>query len=198
MRLAENAYRALEAVSARALSAAGWCYLAMTLIICFDIFARRLLGFSTEATSELTGYLLAVGMTWGLAGTLFERAHVRIDVLVQRLPIGLRVWLHLLALATLLLAAGFFVFGSMRLALYSWELGATDLSGISTPLALPQGLWAAGFVLLWLAVLALGARSLRLVLDGRAEQADAALAARSYEDEAQETLEAVGSAESKQ
>ena len=37
----------LEAISRRAMSVAGWCYLLITLLICFDIGARRLLGFST-------------------------------------------------------------------------------------------------------------------------------------------------------
>ena len=52
-------FRALEWVSAKAMTIAGWCYLVITLLICFDIAARRLLGFSTEATTEITGYLMA-------------------------------------------------------------------------------------------------------------------------------------------
>ena len=36
------AWRAIEAVSDRALSIAGWCFLAMTALICFDIVARRM------------------------------------------------------------------------------------------------------------------------------------------------------------
>ena len=87
-------YRCLEWISQRAMFVAGFCYLLITLLICFDIAARQLLGFSTEATIELTGYLMAIGMSWGLAGTLFERGHVRIDVLVQRIPLHIRVWLH--------------------------------------------------------------------------------------------------------
>jgi len=97
---------ALERVSQHALSIAGWCYLAMTGFICFDIVARRMLGFSSGATSELSGYLLGVGMTWGLAATLLDRCHVRIDLLVQKLPLGLRVWLHAWAIAALLTVAG--------------------------------------------------------------------------------------------
>lgn len=100
-------YTALKWLGGHSMAAAGWCYLAITLIITFDIVARRLLGFSTEATTELTGYLMAIGMSWGLAGTLLERGHVRIDVLVQRLPLGVRVWLHLASLLALLVATSF-------------------------------------------------------------------------------------------
>ena len=184
-------YTMLEAVSRRAMSVAGWCYLLITLLICFDIGARRLLGFSSESTTELTGYLMAVGMSWGMAGTLFERGHVRIDVLVQKLPLKVRVWLHLASLLALLVATGFFVQGAFSLARDSWELGATDLSTLRTPMVIPQGLWAAGLALMLLAALALLVRAVRRLAAGQQDEVDRMLMARSYEDEAAETLEAV-------
>ncbi|MGC3986572.1 MAG: TRAP transporter small permease [Pseudorhodoferax sp.] len=188
-------FRALECLSHRAMTVAGWCYLLITALICFDILARRLLGFSTEATAELTGYLMAVGMSWGLAGTLFERGHVRIDVLVQKLPLKVRVWLHLASLAALLVATGFFVYGAFSLAKDSYDFGSTDLSAMHTPLVLPQGLWAAGLALLLLAVLAIGARAVRQLAAGDADGMDRMLMARTYVDEAAETLEAVAEAQ---
>ncbi|KQP49711.1 TRAP transporter small permease subunit [Pseudorhodoferax sp. Leaf274] len=188
-------FRALEWLSRRAMTVAGWCYLLITALICFDILARRLLGFSTEATAELTGYLMAVGMSWGLAGTLFERGHVRIDVLVQKLPLQVRVWLHLASLAALLVATCFFVYGAFSLAKDSYDFGSTDLSAMHTPLAIPQGLWAAGLSLLLLAVLAMAARAVRQLATGDADGMDRMLMARTYIDEAAETLEAVADAQ---
>jgi TRAP-type C4-dicarboxylate transport system permease small subunit len=181
----------LESLSRRALGIAGFTYLAITVLICFDIVARRLLGFSSEATIELSGYLMAIGMSWGLAGTLLERGHVRIDVLVQKLPLGLRVWLHQASLLALTISTGFFVWGAISLAVDSWQMGATDLSAMRMPLAVPQGLWAAGIALLLLACVALGARSLQQLATGQADTMDRMLMARTYEDEAAETLEAV-------
>lgn len=188
-------FRALEWVSAKAMTIAGWCYLVITLLICFDIAARRLLGFSTEATTEVTGYLMAIGMSWGLAGTLFERGHVRIDVLVQKLPLKVRVWLHLASLLALLVATGFFAWGAFSLARDSWDFGSTDLSALHTPLAIPQGLWAAGLALLLLAGMAIAARALRQLAGGDADAMDRMLMARTYIDEAAETLEAVAEAQ---
>ena len=188
-------FRALEWVSGKAMTIAGWCYLVITVLICFDIGARRLLGFSTEATTELTGYLMAIGMSWGLAGTLFERGHVRIDVLVQKLPLKVRVWLHLASLVALLVATGFFAWGAFSLAKDSWDFGATDLSALHTPLVIPQGLWAAGLALLLLAGLAIAARALRQLAGGDADAMDRMLMARTYIDEAAETLEAVAEAQ---
>lgn len=182
----------IEWVSRRAMGLAGWCYLAMTVLICFDIAARRLLGFSSESTTELSGYLMAVGMSWGLAGTLLERGHVRIDVLLQKMPQGWRVVLHLLSLTALLVSIVFFIWGATSLALDSYAFGATDLSTLRTPLVVPQGLWAAGFVLFGLAALALMTRGLRQALQGQWQALDESLMSRSYQEEADETLQALG------
>jgi TRAP-type C4-dicarboxylate transport system permease small subunit len=184
--------RTLQWISHRAMGLAGWCYLAMTLLICFDIVARRLLGFSSESTTEITGYLLAIGMSWGLAGTLLERGHVRIDVLLQRMPLKWRALLHLLSLLALAVSTGFFVWGSVSLAWDSGTLGATDLSGLRMPLVLPQGLWSAGFVLFGWAILAVLLRGVTQCLQGRADRMDAELTSRSYQEEADETLHALG------
>ncbi len=185
-------YRALSWLSGRSLVVAGWCYLAITVLITFDIIARRLLGFSTEATTELTGYLMAIGMSWGLAGTLIDRGHVRIDVLVQRMPLGTRVWLHLASLLAMAVTTAFFVYGAWHLAYDSYEFHSTDLSSLKLPMAIPQGLWAAGFALLLLMVVALTLRSVAGVLRGQADEVDRTLMSRTYEDEAAETLEAIG------
>lgn len=188
-------HHGLEWLSRRAMWIAGFCYLLITVLICFDIFARKFLGFSTESTTELTGYLMAVGMSWGLAGTLFERGHVRIDVLVQRMPLRVRVWLHLASLLALLVSTGFYVYGAVSIANDSFAFNATDLTTLRTPLVLPQGLWAAGFVLLFLAALALALRSVGQLMHGDLSAMDRALMARTYEDEAAETLEAVAEAQ---
>jgi TRAP-type C4-dicarboxylate transport system permease small subunit len=188
-------YLGLEWLSRRAMWVAGFCYLLITVLICFDIFARKFLGVSTESTTELTGYLMAVGMSWGLAGTLFERGHVRIDVLVQRLSLRVRVWLHLASLLALLVSTGFYVYGAVSIATDSFAFNATDLTTLRTPLVVPQGAWAAGFVLLLLAVFALALRSVGQLMHGDLDAMDRALMARTYEDEAAETLEAVAEAQ---
>ena len=156
------------------MSMAGLCYLAITALICFDIVARRLLGFSSGATTEMSGYLMAVGMSWGMAGALYERAHVRIDVLIQKFPLRWRTWLHLFSLSCLLVAVAFFVWGSFSIALDSWTFGSTDLSSMRVPLIIPQG------------------RSLVLWWGNEPEKMDQMLNARNYEEEAAETLRAVG------
>ncbi|GAA5236588.1 TRAP transporter small permease [Verticiella sediminum] len=175
-----------------AMALAGLCYVAMAALILFDIVARRFLGFSTVATTEISGYLLAIGMTLGLGGALSQRAHVRIDVLVQKMPLRVRVGLHLLSLLSLLLVTGFFAYGAIALAWESWEFQATDVSALRVPLVIPQGLWALGFVLLLVVGLALLARCLRWLAAGQLARIDRALLSRSDQEEARETIEASG------
>src|SRR4051812_4460678 len=80
---------------------AGWGFILTAAFITFDVIARRFFGFSSQATTELTGYALAFGISWALAHALATRAHIRIDVLINHLPDRLRYPMHLLSLAAL-------------------------------------------------------------------------------------------------
>src|SRR5688572_7844558 len=111
-------------------AAAGWMFFACAAFIAFDVLARNFLGFSSKSTTEVTGYMLAFGVSWGLAQTLYERGHVRVDILINRMPPGWRRYLHLLALLLLAVFAAYATYGAINLAYESWEFGATDMSAL--------------------------------------------------------------------
>ncbi|HET6828539.1 MAG TPA: TRAP transporter small permease [Ramlibacter sp.] len=173
---------------------AGLAYLAMTGLIVFDIVARRFLGVSTEATVELTGYLLALGMSAGMAGTLVQRAHVRIDVLIQKLGVKARAFMHVIALSGLLLTAAMFAWGAWRLVAESWLLNATDLSSVRTPLWIPQGAWWLGLCLFCGVALAEWAYVVRRLWQREWSDVDRMLRPKSYQEEAEETLHVLAEA----
>jgi TRAP-type mannitol/chloroaromatic compound transport system permease small subunit len=86
---------------------AGWGFVLCAFFIAFEVLARAFLHVTTGSTVEISGYMLAFGLSWGLAHTLTERGHVRIDVLINRMPRHARVPLHLLSLGlSLLLSSG--------------------------------------------------------------------------------------------
>ncbi len=171
---------------------AGWGFILCAAFITFDVLARRFFGFSSQSTTEITGYALAFGISWGLAHTLTARAHVRIDVLINHLPPPLRYPMHLLSLAALGVFVAFIAWGAYALVDESLLFGATDISLLRTPLWLPQGLWAFGIVVfLALIVVMLVENALLLVAGGGAE-VEAQLHTRTYDEEAAEALEAVG------
>jgi TRAP-type C4-dicarboxylate transport system permease small subunit len=176
---------------------AGWGFIACAAFITFDVLARRLLGFSSQATTELTGYALAFGISWALAHALTMRAHIRIDVLLNRLPAALRYPMHLLSLAALAVFVGFIAKGAYDLTDESLLFRATDISVLRTPLWIPQGLWAAGIAVFFILVVLMLIENLLLVLAGRGRDAEALVHARTYKEEAAEALEAVGAAATK-
>lgn len=175
--------------------AAGWGFIACAALITFDVLARRFLGFSTQATTEISGYALAFGISWALAHTLTMRAHIRIDILINLLPARVRPVMHLLSLAALAVLVGFIAWGAVDLVGESLLFDATDISILRTPLWLPQGLWAFGIAVFLLLIVLMLAEAALLVLSGRGLEAEALLHARTYDEEAAEALEAVGAAE---
>jgi TRAP-type C4-dicarboxylate transport system permease small subunit len=171
---------------------AGWGFILCAAFITFDVFARRFFGFSSQATTELTGYALAFGISWALAHALTQRAHIRIDVLINHFPPRLRYPMHLLSLAALAVFMGFIAKGAYDLVDESVLFGATDISLLRTPLWIPQGLWAFGIGVFLLLLLLLLLETTLLMLAGRGREAEALVHARTYEEEAAEALEAVG------
>jgi len=139
----------------------------------------------------VTGYMLAIGIAWGLAHTLAKRAHIRVDVLVNRLPIGLRAWLHTAALALLGVFAGFCAWAAWSLVDESMLFDAHDNTSLRIPLVIPQGLWFTGILAFCLMVAVLLLEALLSLLAGQGAELDRLLGSRTLEDETAEALEAV-------
>ncbi|MFP4463562.1 MAG: TRAP transporter small permease subunit [Guyparkeria sp.] len=129
---------------------AGAALLVMGGLILVEIVLRRTGGGFLGGTDEISGYVMAAIATWGFAYALTERAHVRIDLIQQRLAPRLRSLLDILALACLTGVAAL-------VATYGWRVLATTLARgsrantpLETPLWIPQSIWFAGWV--WLTV----------------------------------------------
>ena len=171
---------------------AGWLFVVCALFVSFDVLARKFLNVSSKATVEVTGYMLAFGLAWGLCDALTTRAHIRVDVLVSKLPLAFRVWAHGLALAFLAVLAFFFTWRAWDVVLDSWEFNAHDSSALTIPLVVPQALWALGITAFFvLTVLMLTEVSLLLSMSRRG-QVDRMLGPRTLREEADEALEAAG------
>ncbi|WP_366658265.1 TRAP transporter small permease [Fodinicurvata sp. EGI_FJ10296] len=102
--------------------------------------------------TELSSYALAVGASWALAYVVFERGHVRIDVLPQRLPARAKAVLDILGLASLAGIGFVLSAGALEMFQTSWGLSARANTPLGTPLVIPQGAWTAG--LFWFTAIA--------------------------------------------
>ncbi|WP_161600941.1 TRAP transporter small permease subunit [Teichococcus oryzae] len=198
LRVAQGLTRWVSRLAAVMAYLAGWNYILCAVLITFDVVARNLLGFSTAATVEISGYMLACGIAWALAHTLARRAHIRVDVLVNRMPLRLRVWLHVLAVALLAGFAVFIAWGGWQIVEESALFDAHDNSALRIPLMLPQGIWAFGLLAFLVMSLVLLLESALALLLGELEEVDALLGSRSVDDETREALEAVAMAREEQ
>lgn len=173
--LLERAEHLLGRVGRATGEVAGWLYLIGAVFVAVNVFTRRFLGFSSPGVVEITGYLLAVGISFGLAETLTTGGHIRVDVLVRNLPLRVRVYMHTLALAFLAAFGTLLVIRSMDVVATSWRLSAKDTTDLETPLVLPQTIWLLGLALFAVLASVMLARIIGLLVTRRYAQLDGIL-----------------------
>ena len=152
----------------------GCVLMACAGVVLLDVLLRRL-GSSFGGTDEVSGYVMAIATSWGMAFTLLELGHVRIDLLRGRTG---QIGRSLFDLFAMIMMAGTVTL----IAVKCWPVLARSLANSSrantpleTPLALVQVPWFAGWV--WFAIVAWAtlAAALLLVLKGRFEASEAAI-----------------------
>lgn len=155
-------------------------------VVLLDIVLRRFHA-SFGGTDEISGYVMAIATSWGMAYALSELGHVRIDLIRSRGGPRLRSLFDLFALGVLAATV-------TLVAVKCWPVLERSIANASrantpleTPLALVQGPWMAGWIWFaiasWATVLAAGALVLagrhdaaqsRIGIPGEAEEAEAA------------------------
>ena len=122
-----------------------------------NVIGRYAFGRSIQGADEVQIYIMVAMAFLGAAVVSWRRAHLRMDVLVQYFPRGLRAVLQAAELALVALLAGFVLVQSSSYARQMLALGhKSDNAGI--PMWLPHSAVAAGFglialIALWRAVL---------------------------------------------
>lgn len=148
-------YSLAEKVSQMATwASAGLLFFAATYIT-IDVLCRKLFSVSLHGSDEISGYVLAISTSWSLSFTLLKRANVRIDALYMRLSSRLTAWLDVVGLLLMGVFMAVVAWFSVSLWLNSVWMGATASTQLRTPLMIPQGLWAFGFVLFLVVLLVL-------------------------------------------
>jgi len=150
--------------------------LACAGFVLLDITLRQV-GGSFGGTDEISGYAMAIATSWGMAFTLLELGHVRIDLIRSRLAARGRAAMDLFSLLALTLTV-------TTIAWKCWPVVATSIANgsrantpLETPLPLVQIPWFAGWVwfaaMAWLKLLAAGA----MVLRGQLRESERAIGA---------------------
>ena len=147
--------RAVDAVAVGFGYLAGVMYVVLAFFITYDVLARKwgtFLGLpTTQVTDEISGYMLALAGTWGLAYALRCGSHVRIDVIFPYLAPRLRAAVDFIAFVLMALFATIVSWKIWALVADSWQSGLRSSTYLLTPLYVPQFILGVGFTLLALA-----------------------------------------------
>ena len=136
---------ALRRVNRAIALAWGVVLLAVAAFVLVEIALRALDMRGLGGSDEIGGYAMAGVAAWGLAFALTERAHIRIEFAVRRLPSLARDLVDVSALASVAVVAA-------TVAAYGWSVvgkslarGSTANTPLETPLWMPQIVWWLGW-----------------------------------------------------
>ncbi len=173
--------------------AAGYASLGLSLLITFEVVARKLFNFSLQGVDEIGGYVLAIGVSFSFAYALLHRAHTRVDVLLTRLPPLLQAPLNALAILMLAAFSAFMLWRAIETLRETLEFGSLASTPLQTPLWIPQGLWVIGLGVFMVLTVLLAGRALKLLVTGQLAALEREYGPRSTDDELEEARQDYGS-----
>ena len=172
--MAENFLERLRTLNRSVAVIIGGLLLICAMVVLADIVLRQL-GHSFGGTDEISGYVMAIATSWGMAYALLELGHVRIDLMRTRLVARGRSLLDVLAMLALNATISVIAWRCWPVLERSINNSSRANTPLETPLALVQTPWFLGWV--WFAImswLVFGA-AVSLILQGKFNQAEAAI-----------------------
>ena len=124
----------------------GYVLLLLSLVIVFEILARKLFSFSLQGVDEIGGYVVAGTGAFGFAYALIERTHTRIDIVLGHVPRLLRNSLNIFTYALVTGAALFITRYAYQALNESLLFNGHSPTPLQTPMWIPQGIWFAGLI----------------------------------------------------
>jgi TRAP-type C4-dicarboxylate transport system permease small subunit len=140
------ALRLLDRIATLFAFVAGAAVLVLSLLIAFDVVARKVFGFSLQGTDEIGGYVLAMVGSLGMIHVLNRREFTRIDLIMKIAPVAVRRSLHVLAYISLAAMVVFFATHALKTLDETLLFQSRANTPLQTPMWIPQGLWATGMV----------------------------------------------------
>jgi len=146
----------LDALLRRLGEGASWLWVAVMLVILVSVISRYVFSEGSVTLEELMWHISSIAWLIGLSYTLVHDAHVRVDVIHERLGLRTQIWIECLGLA--LLALPFLVIGIYLSVPYfhdSWLQGEVS----QAPAGLPYRWFLKAFLPIAFALLAVAAVS---------------------------------------
>lgn len=147
---------------------AGYMLLGVALLVTVEILGRRFFGISLQGGDELGGYMLAILAAFGFSYTLLERAHTRVEIVIERVGPRTQAVMNIFSAWCIALMAVFMAWRSWGALMESIEYKALSGTPLMTPLWQPQSIWVAGLLFFAMVSLAVAIHaSLLLMRDQR-------------------------------
>jgi TRAP-type C4-dicarboxylate transport system permease small subunit len=166
----------------------GAAFLLLSLAVTVETALRKLANFSLQGVDELGGYCLAVGTGLAFAVALASGAHIRIDLVHDRLSKPLRILLNAVAVLTLAVVAAALAWMSWLALSDSIAFNSTAQTPWATPLRVPQAFWLGAMVVFVAVAVMLLVRLFGDMTRGRWTAIDRELAPRGADKELEEEL----------
>jgi len=142
--------RKIETVTEISGHVQAWLTLALMVLVMVDVISRYVMRDPLSIAEEYGSQSLVVITCIGLAYAWKTQSHVRVEFLVDRLPVGMQRWLRLFTLLLAIVFSGFMVYGAYELVSTSLMFGTRSTSWIRTPVAYPQMTILLGSILIFL------------------------------------------------
>jgi TRAP-type C4-dicarboxylate transport system permease small subunit len=165
----ERLLRGTDSFNGLLVRISGFILGAMVLLVLTEIFVWNAFKVTTLIADEYSAYGLAIIIFLGTGATLRERAHIRITLIIDRLPerIANRVTFAAAALTTIFM--GYLGFYLLRMMLSSYNYGSTSGTLTQTPLWIPQAFMVLGAFAFFLQLAVETVRAARNLCTGKSK-----------------------------
>lgn len=151
---------------------------ALLLTVAFiltDVILRKFGWGSLGGSDEVSDYVMAAVASWGLACALLDRAHVRIDVLRQKLAQPSQAAMDIFAMIVTNGVVLLIAWHCWPVLQKTLERGSRANTPLETPLWIPQGIWFSGWLWFALSATLLSLIGIAHLAKGRRAEFDAAI-----------------------
>ena len=128
----------------------GWMVPIMVALVAVEVFTRYVLHDPTMIADEFSAYLLVALSYLGLAYTWRKGGHVRITILVSRLPARAAGWIRLMVLIMIFIFMIGLTHAGFKMVVYAHQINLRSDTWLIFPLFWPQLTVFIGFLSLTL------------------------------------------------
>ena len=148
--------------------AGGTLIVLSAFLVTLEVLLRKIFNVSLGGADEISGYAFGVATAFAFSFALFERAHIRVDALMNVLPRALHPLINMFGLLLLVGFAAIVTLMVWGMVADTLQHGSRSITPLRVPLALPQIPWLIGWILFVASGLLVGLVALKRWISGDA------------------------------